>query len=460
VTDRRVASPEAGAGGVGEKEVSIMSADANIETTAGTVASASRSGRVGDMLRAPLRGLYTVPLGFAQIGVLTAFMWSVCTMWTGLGMYGTPRAVRMQRHLANRARQRAARWGGVSIDQPYHGEVGEASGLAAHFRLSNQLLTERSTWRDAGWLALDPIVGPIIALVPIGLVVWGLFGIAMPAVWSPIAHAGNDINNWYGFIKVDSAVNGWLCVPVGLACLAAGLLSGRWWLRLHARWTGVLLAPTSGDLAARVRALTESRTETTDARAAELRRIERDLHDGAQARLVALGMNLAAARRLMAENPDAAAALISEAQAASSTALRELRDLVRGIHPPVLADRGLVDAVRALALDTPLPIAVTAELSGRPPLPIESAGYFATAEILANVVKHADATRMTIDLRHEHGMLTIIATDDGKGGANASAGSGLAGIERRIAAFDGVLAIVSPVGGPTMITMEIPCALS
>jgi signal transduction histidine kinase len=206
--------------------------------------------------------------------------------------------------------------------------------------------------------------------------------------------------------------------------------------------------------------VTESRSDAVDAAAAELRRIERDLHDGAQARLVAMGLTLDAAGRLIDTDPAGARALLYEARDASVKALTELRDLVRGIHPPVLADRGLAEAVRALALDAPLPVRVTGSLPGRVPAPVESAAYFAVSELLANVAKHADARAAEADLRYERGALRISVRDDGQGGAESSRGSGLSGIGRRLAAFDGVLVIDSPAGGPTVITMEIPCELS
>jgi signal transduction histidine kinase len=191
-----------------------------------------------------------------------------------------------------------------------------------------------------------------------------------------------------------------------------------------------------------------------------MRRIERDLHDGAQARLVAMGMTLDAAGQVLDENPAAARALLAEARDASAKALAELRDLVRGIHPPVLADRGLTDAVRALVLDGPLRAQLASELPGRLPAPVESAAYFAVSELLANVSKHAGTRQAWIDIRHADRMLRIGVTDDGRGGADPAGGTGLRGIERRAAAFDGVLAVSSPPGGPTVVNLEIPCALS
>jgi signal transduction histidine kinase len=209
----------------------------------------------------------------------------------------------------------------------------------------------------------------------------------------------------------------------------------------------------------RVQRLSETRTDAVDTAAAELRRVERDLHDGAQARLVALGMSLRAAERLFATSPGAALAMIGEAREMSSRALTELRDLVRGIHPPVLADRGLGDAVRALALETPVNIRLDIDLPGRLAEPVESAAYFAVAEVLANVVKHAHARTVEIHMRHDGDALRIAVTDDGIGGADPAKGSGLQGVERRLGTFDGILAVNSPPGGPTIVVIEVPCAL-
>jgi signal transduction histidine kinase len=213
-------------------------------------------------------------------------------------------------------------------------------------------------------------------------------------------------------------------------------------------------------LASRVDQLTETRVTAVDTAAAELRQLERNLHDGAQARLVALGINLRAAEQLFRTNPDAALALVAESRQNSALALAELRALVRGIHPPVLADRGLADAIRALALSSPVRADTDIQLPGRLPAPVESAAYFAVAEALANAVKHAGARTVHIRIAYCAGMLRIEVTDDGHGGADPAHGTGLAGVERRVAAFDGILAISSPPGGPTIIVIEVPCALS
>jgi signal transduction histidine kinase len=266
----------------------------------------------------------------------------------------------------------------------------------------------------------------------------------------------------------------WLLVngSAGLALGIVGIVEGVldlvfWWLppglamRVHTAMSRSLLSVSEKSrLALRVEQLTESRAETVDTQATELRRIERDLHDGAQARLVALGMSLAMAEQELARNPENAKALLSEARAASSDALAELRDLVRGSHPPVLADRGLVGAVQSLGLAASLPVDVRAELDGRLPAPVESAMYFAVAEALTNVIKHAAAQHAWITLTRDGDVLTATVRDDGTGGAHPEAGTGLRGIARRLSAFDGSLTVTSPEGGPTELAMVLPCASS
>ena len=241
----------------------------------------------------------------------------------------------------------------------------------------------------------------------------------------------------------------------GLALVLFGL-----WLVPRTVGVHTGLVKRNSELSHRVAKLTATRIDAVDTAALELRRVERDLHDGAQARLVALGIALRAAETLVKSNPDAATALLSEARENSAKALAELRDLVRGINPPVLAERGLGDAIQALALDAQVETTVDIHLPGRPPAPVESAAYFAVAEALVNVVKHAQATSVHIIVTHSRGHLRIEVSDNGFGGADPSLGSGLHGVERRLGTFDGVLAVSSPPGGPTIVVIEVPCALS
>jgi signal transduction histidine kinase len=209
--------------------------------------------------------------------------------------------------------------------------------------------------------------------------------------------------------------------------------------------------------ALRVDHLEAVQSETVEQQESDLRRIERDLHDGAQARLVALGINLGMAEQKFETDPEKARQLLTEARAGVGDALTELRDLVRGIRPPVLADRGLEAAITALADRSPVPVDVMADVEPRPDDPVETAAYFVVAEALTNVAKHARATRVDVRLERLGRVLRVEVVDDGRGGANP-AGAGLVGLRRRAEALGGHLAVNSPPGGPTVIRAEIPCA--
>ena len=294
-------------------------------------------------------------------------------------------------------------------------------------------------------------------LVPFVLVALALRGFQLAVHWQSLSAGINGPGVPYGFVTVDGRQSALVAGAEASAFLAFGA-----WLvprTIGTRMGRVFTSGADADLAGRVARLTESRGHAVDAAAAELRRIERDLHDGAQARLVALGMNLRAVERVLPTSPQAALALVAEARETSVRALNELRDLIRGICPPVLADRGLGHAVQALVLDTPLPTALEVDLPGRLTAPVESACYFAVAEALANAVKHSGARHAGIRIQYASGLLRIEVADDGVGGADPEQGTGLQGVERRLGTFDGIMAVSSPPGGPTMIAMEVPCAL-
>jgi signal transduction histidine kinase len=206
----------------------------------------------------------------------------------------------------------------------------------------------------------------------------------------------------------------------------------------------------------RIEVLETTRAGAVDLQENELRRIERDLHDGAQARLVALGMSLGMAEQKLGEDPAAARELLADARQGAREALEELRDLARGIHPPVLADRGVGAAVATLADRNPLDVELSIDVPERPPAAVETASYFVVAEALANSTKHADATHVAISVRSRDGKVLIEVVDDGRGGADAS-GAGLTGLARRVHALDGSLELVSPEGGPTTLRAELPC---
>jgi signal transduction histidine kinase len=417
--------------------------------------------RIRAGLRAALHSFVLMFLsGVGTAALFTAVAVAVCLIPLGVGVYLTPAALAAERRGANLRRRLAGEWYGVQIPQPYPPQPEFRSGIIGQFQRCQWLLTDPVTWRDKLWMLVDMSLGCFLAAIPAMLLAEGLFGTVLAAgVWRPIFRS--DGGEWYNFIHVTSQTRANEAAVWGVVLIVLGLGLGPAIMRAHARLTRRFLAPTrERELQLRVAHLAQTRTETLDVQAAELRRIERDLHDGAQARLVAMGMSLGAADRLIEQDPARARKLLEEARDSSVKALAELRDLVRGIHPPVLAERGLGDAVRAQALASPLPTEVTVDIPGRLPAPVESAAYFAVCELLANAAKHARAQRMAVALRHADGVLHIRVSDDGRGGADPSRGTGLAGVARRLAAFDGRFTLDSPPGGPTTVIMELPCALS
>ncbi|MFJ2766311.1 sensor histidine kinase [Streptomyces sp. NPDC087300] len=291
-----------------------------------------------------------------------------------------------------------------------------------------------ANWRDLRFTAVAPFAAGLLAAVPPAGLAAATFGLAQPSLPARL---------------------------FGVAALAVGIGSAPYAWRCVEPVAVRFLRPSPAmELAERVDQLTAQRADATVAQAAEIRRIERDLHDGAQARLVGLGLSLATAEKLMETDPGQARALMREARTGAATSLSELRELVKGINPPVLNDRGLVDAVRALALDSPLDVTVSAgDRLGLDP-PIESAVYFGTAELLTNAVKHAHATRVRVSITRDDNGIVVSVEDDGRGGAEVRPDGGLAGLRRRLAVFDGTLDISSPAGGPTRARMAVPCASS
>lgn len=229
-----------------------------------------------------------------------------------------------------------------------------------------------------------------------------------------------------------------------------------WPMAAFALALGLLAVTRGARNEARVEELTQSRAGAIEASESQLRQIERDLHDGAQARLVALGMNLGLAEQQLAKDPEKAQEHLAEARKAAGAALQELRDLARGIHPPILSDRGLDAAIRALTTHTAVPVAVDVELAERPPDAVETAAYFVAAEGLANALKHAQASRIDIAVHEREGAIVVRVLDDGRGGVSEA--GGLRGLRQRVEALDGSLRIASPQGGPTVIEAVLPCA--
>jgi signal transduction histidine kinase len=398
--------------------------------------------------RTCVRGMALAAVAVAGLPLFAVSLACVLLLPAGLGVVLAPKSLLVVRRQADQQRRWAREWSGVTIAAPYRPMPAKrVNRLFGVFRRCRWVLGDPATWRDLLWTLVNVPVSVVLGLLPAFL-----FG---AGTWTVLADWWDLLQGW-----TNATPHGFGLQVLLLSMLPACVIAGPWLLRLQAAAASSLLAPTRKEMAARVGQLAESRWEAVDASAAELRRIERDLHDGAQARLVAVGMNIGFAEQVVRDNPDLALTLLAEARQSSGQALSELRTLVRGIHPPALAERGLDGAVRALALSLPLPVDLHIELPGRPVAPVESAAYFAIAEVLANVVKHSGANRAWVQLEYDHGRLIAIVGDNGAGGAHPRAGGGLQGIERRLNAFDGTFAVTSPAGGPTQVTMELPCELS
>lgn len=392
----------------------------------------------------------------AQLGiaffVVNVVAVPLVAVWVGIPLLLV--AVPSVRWYADRHRLLLGVLTGVRIERPYRKPP--IPGVLMWLRT---VLADPATWRDLAWLIVNAAVGFTLTLLSAVLFLASVFYLIYPFLWSVTPRGVFD--QAFGLFTLDSLPETFLMWPVAALFFALWLKFGHGLLVADAYLAKSLLAPTeNAQLALRVRELSESRAETVDTQAAELRRIERDLHDGAQARLAALSMNLGMAEEMVNRDPAQAQALLTEARQSAGQALSELRDLVRGIHPPVLADRGLEGAVKALALSLPFKVDVTIDLPGRPPAPVESAAYFAIAEALANILKHSAATTAWVQISHEQERLHLLVGDDGVGGATVRPGGGLHGVQRRLAAFDGTLTVASPTGGPTTVIMELPCESS
>ncbi|MEU6881947.1 sensor domain-containing protein [Streptomyces sp. NPDC046712] len=341
----------------------------------------------------------------------------------------------------------------VAAPEPVRGRTGGAmSWMGA-------MLKSGASWRHLLYAILHMPWAIFAFSVSVAFWVWGWALFTYPAwQWVFPMYAGQDGIQLYGdrthAFYLDSPFEIAVTSAVGLVFVVAGPWVIRALTTVDRLMVSGLLGPSR--LATRVTELETDRGVVVDTAAADLRRIERDLHDGAQARLVALAMDLGLAKEKLTEDPKAAARMVEEAHGEVKTALQELRDLARGIHPAVLTDRGLDAALSAVASRCAVPVSVEVDLPARPVPAIEGIAYFTVSELLQNVSKHSGARRAWVDVWRAGDRMMLQVRDDGRGGADVGAGSGLAGLTERLDAVDGVLAVASPAGGPTTITAELP----
>ncbi|MEV0390210.1 sensor histidine kinase [Nonomuraea sp. NPDC050643] len=370
----------------------------------------------------------------------------------GLGLVLFPRAVGGLRWWAEWHRRRAA----ALLDRPVSPrplDLGE--GTLARWR---QALRAPQTRRDLRWTLRNIVTGipaGLAALACLGMPVYAV--LAGPLWWVFPADAPLRL---LGVVPVT----GWGSAVAMVVVQGGGFAALAYWAvprlaAFHANACLAALEPSEQDrLSERVGELTESRAGVLDAHGAELRRIERDLHDGTQARLVAIAMRLGVARESLPDDAGALADLLREAHEGAEEAMTELRDVIRTMYPPILADRGLPGALSALTARAGVPASLDLGELGRLPAAAEAAAYFIVAESLTNAAKHSGATEVRVRITRDGGRLLVEVTDDGIGGVDESRGTGVIGIRRRVAALDGIMIVTSPPGGPTSVSVELPCA--
>jgi signal transduction histidine kinase len=422
-------------------------------TESPTVALAGRSRPEWAAAWATRLGLDTAYLLLGLPAGTIAFTVVVTGWATALGLaitlIGLPIAMAtivVSRGMANAERWRAA----LVLGTPIRGRYRPLRVGRMIDRLK-ALFADAQTWKDLGWHLLLLPVGIVGFTVAVVCWCWSLYCLTFP-IWFKITPAAAD----FGDFTLDTWWWALLVFVVGIATLPITVAL----LRGTAAGTGalarLLLGSDAEELEERVGVLTETRAGAVDAAAAELERIERDLHDGAQARLVALAMDLGMAEERFERDPDGARELVEKAREEAKQALAELRDLARGMRPALLAERGLPEAIRALAARTQLPTTVSVSPGPRVPPAVESAAYFVVAEALTNAVKHSAATRLTVELTRDGDVLVVQVADDGVGGADLD-GGGLTGLRKRVEALDGSMRVASPRGGPTLLHAELPC---
>jgi signal transduction histidine kinase len=398
-------------------------------------------------------GLVTTPAGFAVgLGVLVVGPLAGLTV---VGLRVVPWLLVPVRAMAAVERWRTGLLGPVRPPRPYW----PVHGLDRATRTRAQL-RDPATWRDLAWLWLafpGNLAGAVWSLA------WGAVGLGLVSlpIWYRLVPGGQAKLYDSGGVNYGVVDSIGSALPYALLGLVVLWLAG-WQTRAvavgQAAVAGWLLGPArTAGLEARVAALSATRAAAVDGQQRELRRIERDLHDGAQARLVALSVDLGLAEESFDADPAQARQLLAVARDQADRTLADLRELVRGIGPPILADRGLSAALDAVAARGSVPVALDIDLPDRLPPAVELAAYFVVCECLANAAKHSGARRATVTVRRTARTCRLEVTDDGVGGADP-AGGGLSGLADRVAALDGVFTVDSPAGGPTAVRAELPCA--
>ena len=374
------------------------------------------------------------------VGLIPLFLIGLVVLWV---------TVQLVRGMAVMERARATLFLDVDLPGRPRELVGEGSALRRGWRR----LTSRGTWKEIAYCLLLLPIGTVFFSLVVTLWSVALAGVLLPAYG--YALPGGEVASW---LHWSSSAEVWTGFAVGVLALlvAPGVTQGL--AAAELAMVRALLTPSGAELlTAKVSSLTESRARVVDAADAERRRIERDLHDGTQQHLVSLAMNLGMAKEKLDSDPEAARQLVADAHQQAKDSITELRNVIRGVYPAVLTDRGLDAALSALAVRSPVPVRLQVDLPRRPNPTAEAIAYFVVSESLTNVARHSGARSATVYVEQSGDRLKLAIVDDGRGGAVEAAGSGLTGLRDRVAAVDGRFTLTSPPGGGTTIAVEVPC---
>ena len=393
--------------------------------------------------------LLALPLGVAEFSFLvTAISFGFGTAITLIGIPVLIGTVWAWRWLAELERRLIGRLVGVEIPSPYRPDP---EGGRWWRRIAARL-SDPATWKDLAFLLLQLPLGILSFTITVTVL-----GVGLGLLFAPAYYWALSSSDWIGAVGVDTLPEALVAVPIGAVALLLGIPALSALGRLYG-WLAAQLLGSNADpvLTAQVSELQDARSRIIAAADEERRRIERDLHDGAQQRLVALALNLRMAEQRAAGGDPAAAELVRQAGEEANLALKELRDLARGIHPAILTNRGLPAALEDLASRATVPVEVVAAPAERLPDAVEAAAYFVVSECLATIGKHANATAGTVSVAASYGQLTVVVADDGVGGASLEDGSGIQGLVDRVGALSGTLAVESPPGEGTRVVASIP----
>lgn len=411
-----------------------------------------------------MAGIYIRAIYEVYVFALFCVVISLCLV--GIGFVFLPLILNLMKFDAEAERNTARHRAGVEVIGGYKPVEGGKNPLSPARNLAR--LGDSLVMRDILWHFVNVFVGTFLGVIPTSLFLSGVWGVVMmlgQGAFAPLYDVDTGGGSYYYmFINMSAPYAYWYAGIVGIIQIPLALIIARPFLKAYGYWVQLVLGrPSELVLRERISHLTDTRNDALDFQQDEISRIERDLHDGVQAHLVSMGMTLNEVAALMQEDPERAQQMLSQAQNSSVTALQELRGLVRGIRPPLLADRGLNEAVRSLCTSTSVPTTFTSTLTGRLPEPLETALYFAAAELVTNAVKHANAQKITVSITQGESLIMLEVQDDGSGGIpqdalGGKASGGLEGIRRRLATFDGEMFVSSPAEGPTSVRAIVPYA--